>query len=230
MLKSKSVLGKLSASNDIFYGKLVKSIKITPKGASSGGGGIAAMRGGGGEAGILEISLNWHDTSEGRKILTLFTDTILNFSQEEKKLRLTKGIEFLNSQAPELEREVERMELKLAEFRKDNSMVDPLRQGENLKRNEDKIRDEISQIEKARIRLRQARSEIKAGNVAALGYKEGITDAGSGASLTISDVDQSLLKEMQKVESELAAARSRYQPDSLMVRGLSKRLDNLRPC
>ena len=34
---------------------------------------------------------------------------------------------------------------------------------------------------------------------------------------------------MQKVESQLAAARSTYQPDSLMVRGLSKRLENLRP-
>ena len=34
---------------------------------------------------------------------------------------------------------------------------------------------------------------------------------------------------MQKVETQLAAARSTYQPNSLMVRGLSKRLENLRP-
>ena len=78
VLKSKSVLGKLSASNDIFYERLVKSITITPKGEDSGGGGLAAMRGGGGDAGILEISLNC-DPSEGKKILKLFTDTILNF-------------------------------------------------------------------------------------------------------------------------------------------------------
>ncbi|QNJ00624.1 capsular exopolysaccharide family domain protein [Synechococcus sp. A15-62] len=229
VLKSKSVLGKLSASNDIFYEKLVKSITITPKGENSGGGGLAAMRGGGGDAGILEISLNWHDPSEGKKILGLFTDTILNFSQKEKQLRLVKGINFLDSQSPELEKDVEKMQLKLAEFRRVNSMVDPLRTGQNLKRNEDKIRDEVLEIEKTRDRLLQARSEIVAGNVSALGYQEGITDRGSGARLTISDVDQSLLKEMQKVESQLAAARSTYQPDSLMVRGLSKRLENLRP-
>ena len=229
ILKSKSVLGKLSASNDIFYGKLVKSIEITAKGENAGGGGLAAMRGGGGDAGILEISLNWHDRLEGKKILDLFTDTILNFSQKEKELRLQKGIGFLNRQSPDLEKEVENMQLKLADFRRVHSMVDPLRTGENLKRSEDKIRDEILEIEKSRDRLLQARSEIVAGNVSALGYKEGITDRGSGAQLTISDVDQSLLKEMQKVESQLAAARSTYQPDSLMVRGLSKRLENLRP-
>ncbi|QNI97095.1 tyrosine-protein kinase family protein [Synechococcus sp. RS9902] len=229
VLKSKSVLGKLSASNDIFYGKLVRSIEIIAKGENAGGGGLAAMRGGGGEAGILQISLNWHDRSEGKKILDLFTDTILNFSQKEKELRLQKGIDFLNRQSPDLEKEVENMQLKLADFRRVHSMVDPLRTGENIKKNENKIRDEILEIEKSRDRLLQARSEIVAGNVSALGYKEGITDRGSGAQLTISDVDQSLLKEMQKVESLLAAARSTYQPDSLMVRGLSKRLENLRP-
>ena len=111
VLKSKSVLGKLSSSNDIFYEQLVKSITITPKGQDSGGGGLAAMRGGGGDAGILEISLNWHDPSEGKKILELFSDTILNFSQKEKQLRLAKGIDFLDSQSPELEKEVEKMQL-----------------------------------------------------------------------------------------------------------------------
>ena len=64
ILKSKSVLGKLSASNDIFYGKLVKSIGITAKGENAGGGGLAAMRGGGGDAGILEISLNWQQIKQ----------------------------------------------------------------------------------------------------------------------------------------------------------------------
>ena len=177
VLKSKSVLGKLSASNDIFYERLVKSITITPKGEDSGGGGLAAMRGGGGDAGILEISLNWHDPSEGKKILKLFTDTILNFSQKEKQLRLAKGIIFLDSQSPELEQEVEKIQLELAEFRRVNSMVDPLRTGENLKRNEDKIRDEVLEIEKTRDRLLQARSEIVAGNVSAL-VQEGITDRG----------------------------------------------------
>ena len=228
LLKSKSVLGKLSANNDIFYGELVKSITIIPRGESSGGG-LAAMRGGGGDAGILEISLSWHDRVEGEKILELFTNTILNFSRNEKKLRLQKGIDFLNKQSPDLENEVDKMQSKLAEFRRVHSMVDPLKTGQTLKSNEDRIRNEVLDIKKSRDRLLQARAEIVAGNVTALGYNEGITDKGSGARLTISDVDQSLLKEIQKVESELAAARSAYQPDALMVIGLSKRLENLRP-
>ena len=175
--------------NDIFYEKLINSITITPKVKIQAVVGLQQCVEAE-DAGILEISLSWHDPAEGKKILELFTDTILNFSQKEKQLRLTKGIDFLNSQSPELKKDVINIELELAEFRRVNSMVDPLRTGETLKRNEDKVRDEVLEIEKSRDRLLQARSEIVAGNVSALGYKEGITDRGSGAQLTISDVDK----------------------------------------
>ena len=78
-------------------------------------------------------------------------------------------------------------------------MIEPVSAGNSQKRNEDKFRDEISQIEASRERLLQVRKEILAGTISARGYKEAIQDGRSGAKFTVSESDQSLLQELQKV-------------------------------
>ena len=229
LVKSNSILGEFSRTNGYNYARLKENITITPKGADSGGGGLAAMRGGGGEAGILEISLSWHNPSEGIAILSDFSSLLLKFAQDEKQQRLTNGLKFLDAQFPILEANVSNVQNQIYEFRRKNSLIEPVSAGNSLKRNEDKFRDEISQIEASRERLLQVRKEIVAGTISARGYKEAIQDGRSGAQFTISESDQSLLQELQKVESQLAAARSVYQPDSPIVAGLTKRLNAIKP-
>ncbi len=229
LVKSQSVLGEFSRTNSYNYPLVKKNITITSKGADSGGGGLAAMRGGGGEAGILEISLTWHDPTEGKQILLQLTDILLQFAQDEKQQRLSNGLSFLDDQFPSLEASVTSIQNEIFIFRSENSLIEPISSGNSFKRNEDKIRDEISAIEASRERLLQVRSEIASGTISARGYKEAIQDGRSGAQFTISESDQSLLQELQKVESQLAAARTVYQPNSPIVVGLTKRLNAIKP-
>ena len=228
LLKSNSVLGEFSSIHGYSYSTMKSNLNITPKGAS-GGGGIMAMRGGGGQAGVLSISLTWHDPIEGSLILSQFSNLLLKFAQDEKQNRLSKGLDFLNNQFPILENNVTDIQDQISDFRRKNSLIEPITTGNVLKRNEDEIREEITTIEDSKRRLFQVRTEISAGTISATGYKEAISDGRSGASFTISESDKSLLKELSKVESELAAARSVYQPDSPIVLGLSNRLNTIKP-
>ena len=87
-------------------------------------------------------------------------------------------------------------------------------------------------LEAERNRLIKVRAEIAGGTLTARGFQEAIGNSGGGqtnAGLTVSDVDQSLLQQLLKVETELAEARSRYNPQSSMVKGLEERLNQLRP-
>ena len=74
---------------------------------------------------------------------------------------------------------------------------------------------EVLALEAERNRLIKVRVEIASGTLTARGFQEAIGSRGDGqgnAGLTVSDVDQSLLQQLLKVETELAEARSRYTP------------------
>ena len=91
---------------------------------------------------------------------------------------------------------------------------------------------QVLSLEAERDRLFKVRSEIAGGTLTARGFQEAIGNSGArqgNAGLTVSDVDQSLLQQLLKVETELAEARSRYTPRSSMVQGLEERLNQLRP-
>jgi capsular exopolysaccharide synthesis family protein len=86
-----------------------------------------------------------------------------------------------------------------------------------------------------RSRLQNARAGILAGSLSARGFEEeiGTGNAGgsgaAGAGLAISGRNQSLLQQLNKVEEELADARSRFSTGSSMVRGLEARRQALLP-
>ena len=96
------------------------------------------------------------------------------------------------------------------------------------------IETQVLALEAERNRLLRVRAEIDNGTLTARGFKEAISSSAGGGnfanlSLTVSDVDQSLLQQLFKVEEELADARSRYKPSSSMVQGLKARLNQIKP-
>ena len=51
----------------------------------------------------------------------------------------------------------------------------------------------------------------------------------SASGLKIIDTNQNLIKQIQKVEAQLAEASSKYLPTSSVIKNLESKLDQLRP-
>ena len=177
-------------------------------------------------SGILTVSLVGSNPTEDEVLLKDLSNTYLQAALQQRQQRLADGLDFLNKQAPSLQTNLDQLQGELAEFRTRYSLLEPTAEGEALKKRETSLAAQVLNLEAERNRLTKVRAEIAAGTLTARGFQEGI---GTSGGLTVSDVDQSLLQQLLKVETELAEARSRYNPQSSMVIGLEERLNQLGP-
>ena len=149
---------------------------------------------------------------------------------------MADGLNFLNKQAPALEAKTEQIQSEVAAFRIKHSLLEPTAEGGALRQQELELSNQVLSLQAGRDRLSKVREEISNGTLTARGFQEAIGGLGNGLTanggvqgLTISDVDQSLLQQLLKVETELAEARSTYLPSSSMVTGLEERINQLKP-
>ena len=169
---------------------------------------------------------------EDERLLNALSNTYLQAALQQRQRRLSDGLDFLNKQAPSLQTNLDQLQGELADFRTRYSLLEPTAEGGALKERETAMAAQVLGLEAERNRLIKVRGEIADGTLTARGFQEAIGNSGGGqgnGGLTVSDVDQSLLQQLLKVETELAEARSRYNPTSSMVQGLEERLNQLRP-
>ena len=186
--------------------------------------------------GILKVSLVGRDKDEDQQLLIELSDTYLKVALQERQQRLADGLNFLNKQAPALEAKTEQIQSEVAAFRIKHSLLEPTAEGGALRQQELELSNQVLSLQAGRNRLSKVREEISNGTLTARGFQEAIGGLGNGLTanggvqgLTISDVDQSLLQQLLKVETELAEARSTYLPSSSMVTGLEERINQLKP-
>ena len=225
LLQSPSLLGSIAARYNLSPNSLANRITINSGGANSR------------EAeGILKVSIIGRDPIEDKELLDDLSSTYVQAALQQRQQRLSDGLGFLNKQAPALEAKTEEIQSEVSAFRERHSLLEPSAEGGALKQREAAIAAQVLDLEAGRNRLLRVRQEIANGTLTARGFQEAIggfgnatTASGNVQGLTISDVDQSLLQQLLKVETELAEARSKYNPDSSMVRGLEARLNQLQP-
>ena len=183
--------------------------------------------------GVLNVRLTGRNPIEDERLLKALSNTYLQAALQQRQRRLADGLAFLNKQAPSLQTRLDQLQGELADFRTRYSLLEPTAEGGALKERETAMAAQVLGLEADRNRLLKVRGEIASGTLTARGFQEAIGNNTSGgqanSGLTVSDVDQSLLQQLLKVETELAEARSRYNPNSSMVRGLEERLNQLRP-
>ena len=225
LLQSPLLLSSIAERHDMNSNSLSNLITIT-----TGGGKRQQAEG------ILRVSITGRDPLEDKDLLEDLSSTYLQAALQQRQQRLSDGLGFLNKQAPALEAKLEQIQSEVSAFRQRHSLLEPTAEGGALKRREAEIAALVLNLESGRNRLMRVRQEIANGTLTARGFQEAIgglgngTTAGGGAQgLTISDVDQSLLQQLLKVETELAEGRSKYNSDSSMVRGLESRLNQLKP-
>ncbi|AII46097.1 hypothetical protein KR49_06480 [Synechococcus sp. KORDI-49] len=183
--------------------------------------------------GVLNVRLTGRNPIEDERLLNALSNTYLQAALQQRQQRLADGLAFLNKQAPSLQTRLDQLQGELADFRTRYSLLEPTAEGGALKKRETAMAAQVLGLEADRNRLLKVRGEIASGTLTARGFQEAIGQNNGGgqanSGLTVSDVDQSLLQQLLKVETELAEARSRYNPGSSMVLGLEERLNQLRP-
>ncbi len=189
--------------------------------------------------GVLKVSLVGRDKDQDQQLLTALSDTYLEVALKERQQRLADGLNFLNKQAPALEAKTEQIQSEVAAFRIKHSLLEPTAEGGALRQQEAEMSSQVLALQAGRNRLQKVKQGIANGTLTARGFQEALGGMGNGRGfnggggrsegLTITDVDQSLLQQLLKVETELAEARSTYKPSSSMVTGLEERINQLKP-
>ena len=224
LLKSPLLLNPLVTDFNISTSALARRIKIT-----SGTNNNDAK-------GVLKISIRGRDPIESLNLLNALSETYLQAALQQRQQRLSDGLNFLYQQEPELEAKREKIQSKLAEYRRKHSLLEPISEVNAIKIREANIASQILEFEASRNRLLKILQEIENGRLTVRGFQEAISIFNNGTNsgfnyqgLKISDVDQSLLDQLLSVETELAKARSKYKSDSSMVTSLEERLNQFRP-
>lgn len=168
-----------------------------------------------GETKIIEVSYRDTDPVKIRETLDVLAEVYLDYSLKERQTNLRQGIQFVNKQLPELEGRVDQLQSQLEEFRKANNFIDPSTQNEQIASRSETLNTQRLDVDR---QLAQARAAY-----------ELIGSAGGAAALQEAPVYQQLIQELRQIETEIAAALTRFQPDTLEIRVLEEKRERLLP-
>ena len=174
--------------------------------------------------GILNVYLNYENTKIGKSILDELSKSYLKASLDQKQRRLNDGLNFLNNQSPEILKKKNELQSKLVKFREKYRFLKPLEEGRKIKQKQNDLENKILILNEERDRLKDIRKGIENGSLTAGGFQKKLNDG-----LFISDFDQGLLKELIKLENQLASAKSKFTPNSRVINGLNQRLKLIKP-
>ena len=114
--------------------------------------------------------------------------------------------------------------------------MNPIEEANDMKAKEKKLDDQITALEVERKRLIKAKEEVEAGNLSTKSYEFSINPkvlaisnkpSSLDGGLVISSKNQSIIREVTKLENQLSNARLKYLEDSKIVKVYKKRLDSI---
>lgn len=166
------------------------------------------------------------DPVKTQKVLQTIRKVYLDYNLEQQRLRLRKGLDFIDQQLPEVRKEVRQAEDDLEVFRRQQGLVDPEVQAKALVDSLSKVEQEQqttrAQVEDFRSRYAALQEQINLSPRAAL----------TSSRLSQSARYQSLLNEFQKTELALVQKRLNFKDKTPQVDQLvdqrQRQLDLLR--
>jgi len=185
--------------------------------------------------GVLKVSLTGGNPSADQRLLDALAQAYLRYSLSQRQQRLSEGLKFLDRQAPALERKTADLQAELAQFRRQNNLLEPKEEGVALKSLVAAAEQQSRELLAERSRLLAARRGVRSGSLSARGFQEAISTGGGGGAATtgqgvaITGSNQGLLEQLGKLDEQIADARSRYSSSSPMLTGLLARRRALLP-
>ena len=173
------------------------------------------------ETKILEISYIDPDPQKIEFIIDNLAEAYLRYSLEERRVEVQQGIDFVESQLPEVRERVDRLQDKVQKFRQRYNLLDPREQAEILAQQqvnyEQKYFDTQAELKETRslYALLQQQLGLEPQQALAASY------------LSESPRYQNLLDELQQVELELAKESARFSAANPVVQTLEEKKDKL---
>jgi capsular exopolysaccharide synthesis family protein len=179
---------------------------------------------------VLNVRLLWNNPEKGSTVIEALANEYLEYSQRQRREKLTQGLKFLDEQAPGLQKRVIDLQQQLAEFRRVNTMLAPEEQSRNLELSRAELASELRSLRQTEAQLQGLLAMVQAGRL--VSPFQGTSTPVAGASSPAANIQSNfspLLQELIGIEGELAKVQATYNVDSPIVKNLRARRDQLKP-
>jgi polysaccharide biosynthesis transport protein len=163
---------------------------------------------------IFQVGYTDNDPVKTQAVLKALQKVYQNYNLEQQKLRLAKGLDFINEQLPLARGSVTQAEAALEKFRKSQNIVNPEEQAASVSAALNEVRKERQSL--------QAQSQDLQNQSAVLQRQLGASAQIGlvGSRLSQSSRYQALLNEIQKTELDLAQQRLRFTDGNPVIQNL----------
>ncbi|MGI0483912.1 GumC family protein [Pantanalinema rosaneae CENA516] len=163
---------------------------------------------------VVQAIYTDHDPIKTQRVLQAIQRVYQDYNREQQKLRLTKGLAFINDQLPVLGNQVLGTEQALEQFRQQQNLIDPELQSQAL----------IDSLKELRYEQQKNRAELQAAQARYQSLQQQL-DRSPQRALTAARLSQApryqaLLNELQKIDLALAQQRVRFTDDSPVIQKL----------
>lgn len=175
------------------------------------------------ETKILEVRYRDTDAKKVREVLHQVARGYLRYSLQERQMNLKKGIEFVDSQLPQLRLRVDKLQADLQAFRQRNELLDPESQSQQLAMRVNTI--EQQQVD-TQVKIRENQSLYTT-----LTSQLGLQPEQAIATTSLSEAPryQQLLNQLQEIEAKIAKESARFTEESPTIVALRNQQRNILP-
>ncbi len=169
-----------------------------------------------GDTKILEVHYASPDPVKIQIVLDQLSEAYLKYSLEARQTNLRQGINFVENQLPDLQAQVDSLQDQLESFRRQYDFITPDMQSSQLSEQTNSLNEQRLTLDRDLSGAQQALTNLQAEN-------------GALGALDDAPVYQQLLSELRSVETTIAEELTRFTPNSLAIRVLKERRENILP-
>ena len=185
---------------------------------------------------ILEVSYQDTEKAKIQFVLQQLAKDYLKYSLQERQTNLRQGIQFVDSQLPELQLRVNSLQKQLQQFRQQYNFIDPEVKAQQLSQQVDIVELQRLDTQKELAETRSLYVSFQAQSGAALADNPAFYAAtnsqersDTAQALKEAPVYQKLVGQLRDIESQIGADSTRFQEDSPNIIALREKRANLLP-
>lgn len=185
---------------------------------------------------ILDISYQDTEKEKIEFVLRQLAKDYLKYSLQERQTNLRKGIDFVDSQLPELQLRVNSLQRQLQQFRQQYNFIDPEVKAQQLSEQVDNVQLQRLETQKELAETRSLYASFQSQSGAALADNPAFYAAinsqersDTAQALKEAPVYQKLVGQLRDIESQIGADSTRFQDDSPNMVSLRNKRENLFP-
>ncbi len=170
---------------------------------------------------IIEVSYESEDPKEVEFVLQKTAEKYLKYSLDERKTRISQGVQFIDEQLPFLQTRVSEYRGELQKIQQQYELLDPTTRGETLYEQIRTLETQTQEAERQQQELRTLYNSLQ--NQLELTPSEAL----AASALSENPIRKKLLDDLTQVESQIAIQSAVFNPNSPELRQLREQQQNL---